>query len=228
MKPGLLANRSTPPPTKAALRMMNWIDEKDDGMTPGIVSSTENAMGTFSGELIIATVPVVGEALIGIIPCPGRNQTGAVGAPWHRELEADLKALEAWGTQVLVSLVEPHEFSRLGVANFIEAVQRRNFRWHHLPITDLAIPGEAFKEAWNTHGSDILRSLKRGERVVVHCAGGLGRSGMIAAKLLTIFGISPDEAILKVREARPGAIETPEQETYVLSGPPLSAHPSDI
>jgi ADP-ribosyl-[dinitrogen reductase] hydrolase len=207
---------------------MNWVDKKDDGMTPGTVSNTETATGTFPDELIIATVPVVGKAVIGIIPCPGRNQTGAVGTPWHRELEADLKALEAWNTQMLVSLVEPHEFSQLGVTNFIEAVQHCNFRWHHLPITDMAAPSATFQEAWNTHGSDILRSLEHGERVVIHCAGGLGRSGMIAAKLLTVFGVSPDEAIAKVREARPGAIETRVQETYVLTGPSLADQPFGI
>ena len=51
---------------------------------------------------------------------------------------------------------------------------------------------------------------------------GLGRSGMIAAKLLTACGAEPAEAIGLVRRARPGAIETPAQEAYVLREPPLA------
>lgn len=210
------------------MRVMSWIDRIDIGMKLGNAFSTEADKGSLSGELVIATVPVVGNAVIGIIPCPGRNQVAAVGAPWQRELEADLSALTAWGAKALVSLVECHEFSRLGVCNFTGAVQRQNFRWHHLPIPDLSVPGEPFQKAWDTQGGDILQYLERGERVVVHCAGGLGRSGMIAAKLLAHFSTPPDEAIKLVRVARPGAIETREQENYVLSGPPLTAQPTAI
>ncbi|MCP4599076.1 MAG: phosphatase [Proteobacteria bacterium] len=175
-------------------------------------------MPPFSGKLIITSISVVDSGVLGIIACPGRNQ----GSSWQRDLEADLTALEVWGAQMLVSLVEPEEFSKLGVSNFTEAVQRRSFRWHHLPITDFGVPGAAFNKAWNAHGSDILRSLERCERVVVHCAGGLGRSGMIAAKLLTVFGREPSDAIDKVRAVRHGAIETLEQESYVLTGPALA------
>ena len=46
------------------------------------------------------------------------------------------------------------------------------------------------------------------------------RSGMIAVKLLTAFGTLPGEASRAVRDARPGAIETREQEDCVLHGPP--------
>lgn len=201
---------------------MNWIDKMDNGMKIDNPSSAETEPNSYSGDLIISTVPVVGEAVIGIVPCPGRNQVDTGDPRWHRELEADLTTLEAWGANALVSLVEAHEFPRLGVPNFGEAVRRRNFRWHHLPIVDMAPPGSEFQNAWNVQGDQILQGLKGGERVVVHCAGGLGRSGMIAAKLLAIFGTPRDEAIAKVREARPGAIETSKQENYVLAGPPLS------
>ena len=45
-----------------------------------------------------------------------------------------------------------------------------------------------------------------------HCRGGLGRAGMISARLLVESGVEPEVAIAKVRAARPGAIETREQE----------------
>jgi len=49
----------------------------------------------------------------------------------------------------------------------------------------------------------------------VHCRGGLGRSGMIAARMLVELGTPADEAIARVRSARPGAVETSEQVAYV-------------
>jgi ADP-ribosyl-[dinitrogen reductase] hydrolase len=58
-----------------------------------------------------------------------------------------------------------------------------------------------------------------GERrhVLLHCMGGLGRSGMVAARLLVELGEEPRTAIQRVRAARPGAIETAAQEAYVLA-----------
>ena len=47
-------------------------------------------------------------------------------------------------------------------------------------------------------------------------AGGLGRAGTIGARLLIELGMEPTAAVRQVRAARPGAIETREQEKYVL------------
>ena len=51
---------------------------------------------------------------------------------------------------------------------------------------------------------------------MVHCRGGLGRAGTIAARLLVECGWPAAKAIAAVREVRPGAIETRAQEKYVL------------
>jgi len=55
-----------------------------------------------------------------------------------------------------------------------------------------------------------------GQSIVVHCRGGLGRTGMVAARLLVELGEKPVTALQRVRAARPGAVETVEQEEYVL------------
>jgi hypothetical protein len=47
--------------------------------------------------------------------------------------------------------------------------------------------------------------------------GGLGRAGTVAACLLIESGVAPSEAIRKVRTARSGAIETREQERYIMA-----------
>jgi len=176
-----------------------------------------------TGDLAIAAVPVDGGGVIGLVPCPGRNHVDGEGRRWLRDLRTDLAALEAWGAVALVTLVEDHEFAPLGVADFEQSAQDSSLAWYRLPITDMTVPGPAFEAAWLRHGADIVGHLARGERIVVHCAGGLGRTGLIAAKLLIAFGTAPDEAIKKVRQARPGAIETITQETYVLDGPLLQA-----
>jgi ADP-ribosyl-[dinitrogen reductase] hydrolase len=96
--------------------------------------------------------------------------------------------------------------------------------WLHLPIADVSTPGPAFERSWARQGEGIRARLRDGFSVVVHCKGGLGRAGMIAAKLLVELGHSRDSAISKVREARPGAIETPAQVDYVRAQHAVTEH----
>jgi ADP-ribosyl-[dinitrogen reductase] hydrolase len=91
--------------------------------------------------------------------------------------------------------------------------------WHHLPIRDVDVPDDEFEDQWKTSGPRLRSLLLEGKKVVIHCLGGLGRTGTIAARLLVEFGASPAEAIKAVRTARPGAIETTEQQEYVTKLP---------
>ena len=52
----------------------------------------------------------------------------------------------------------------------------------------------------------------------MHCKGGLGRAGTVGARLLLAADpqVTAEEAIAKVREVRPGAIENQAQEHHVL------------
>jgi ADP-ribosyl-[dinitrogen reductase] hydrolase len=70
--------------------------------------------------------------------------------------------------------------------------------------------------AWESAGKELRSMLGNGLDVLLHCRGGLGRAGTIAARLLVELGVEPLTAIAKVREVRPGAIETRDQEQFVL------------
>lgn len=61
----------------------------------------------------------------------------------------------------------------------------------------------------------ILDDVRAGRTVVIHCRGGLGRSGLVAASCLVALGQQPKEAIRRVRSARPGAVEVESQERWV-------------
>jgi ADP-ribosyl-[dinitrogen reductase] hydrolase len=64
-------------------------------------------------------------------------------------------------------------------------------------------------------GSELRNLLHDEIPVALHCYGGKGRTGTIAARLLVELGTAPALAIEHVRAARPGSIETREQEQFV-------------
>jgi ADP-ribosyl-[dinitrogen reductase] hydrolase len=152
---------------------------------------------------------------IGVTLCPGKIQQHSVTGPWSRDLTTDIRAIADWGATTLVTLIEDHEIETLQVCGIEAECQRHGIDWLHLPIPDVSAPTDEFEAAWVTVGEGVRSRLRSGFNVVVHCKGGLGRAGTIAARLLVELGVDPEDAIQRVREARPGAIETVEQERHV-------------
>jgi protein tyrosine phosphatase (PTP) superfamily phosphohydrolase (DUF442 family) len=148
---------------------------------------------------------------IGITFCPGKHDRSAITGAWARDLDTDLDAITAWGARLVLTLVEPAELKALQVPQLGAEVLRHGLDWCHLPIADYSVPTDDFEQHWQTHGQEIRTLLRSGTDVLVHCKGGLGRAGMIAARLLVELGMDPDQAIRDVRRARKGAIETPSQ-----------------
>ena len=91
-----------------------------------------------------------------------------------------------------------------------------------ITIADYSVPSDEFERQWCDVGRTLRQALRHGEDVLVHCKGGLGRAGMIAARLLVELGLPPVTAIRAVRRARPGAIETPAQLALVRRTQPLT------
>ena len=176
------------------------------------------AKTSVSDPLRIALVTPDGtQGRIGITPCPGKTDNTARFGPWARDLDLDLDVIQHWGATALISLIEDQEFDRFSVRGLGNAVEHRYMEWWHLPIPDGSPPGPVFETAWGDAGGAIRDRLRSGFDVLIHCRGGLGRAGTIAARLLVELGMRPDEAVRRVRDARgPDAIETPAQEAHVL------------
>lgn len=176
---------------------------------------------SLSHPLQIAVVQAAGTpGRIGITFCPGKVQPGAMSGSWNRSLALDLDAVEAWGAVAVVTLVEQHELETLSVPEMGAAVVARHMTWFHLPIPDVSVPDSAFEARWESVGRDLRDRLRAGFNVIVHCKGGLGRAGTIAAGLLIELGETPKAAVAQVRAVRPGAIETEEQLAFVLRQQP--------
>ena len=176
---------------------------------------------------IDAVSPGDGTGRIGITLCPGKKDAHAWNGPADRDLGLDLDEIQRRGATAVISLITDKEITVLQVRGLREAVEERNMEWWHLPIPDLEPPGSDFERDWKIAGAAIRDRLRMGFDVLVHCRGGLGRAGTVAARLLVELGEDPDAAIRKVRKARPGAVQTSGQERHILRcEPPMSPAPS--
>lgn len=188
---------------------------------------SKRARTSISHPLQIATVSA-GTALgqVGITFCPGKRQQHAATGAWARDIDLDVAAIADWDAASVVTLIEDHELADLHVTGLGDAMRTAQMEWHHLPIRDVSVPEPAFEAGWQRAGQGLRDQLRAGFNVLVHCKGGLGRAGIVAARLLVDLGWQPADALAAVRSVRPGAVETLAQERYVLtlSGLPEQRH----
>jgi Cyclin-dependent kinase inhibitor 3 (CDKN3) len=183
------------------------------------IAGAQGVRTSLTHSLRIAELKVgPGMGLLGITFAPGKHQKNAASGSWLRDLATDLDAIAAWNARAVVTLLEKHEIIELNIPNLGDEVVRRKMEWFHLPIRDYGVPGLDFEISWPAQSESLRAIVESGENILVHCKGGLGRAGMIGARLLVELGVEPGIAIRKVRSARPGAIETPEQENLARNG----------
>ncbi len=151
-----------------------------------------------------------GPGKVGLTLLPGRRDLG-------RNLERDLAVLQDEQVARVVCLVPSDELESYGAGDLLQQYAARGLRVHHSPMMD---QGLSSLEEMRATVRFIHEGVVAGENVVVHCVGGLGRSGMTAACWLVAEGLPAAAAIAEVRRTRsPRAVETDEQAEFVASYP---------
>lgn len=122
----------------------------------------------------------------------------------HGDLRADLLAVRRAGISVLVSLtadpVPERDLMRCGI------------KGRHFPIVGMGTP---LLEPTLELCQELSRELTQGSKIAFHCTAGVGRTGMMLACHLVSRGIAPGDAVLRVRDRIPKAIQTSGQEAFV-------------
>lgn len=176
-----------------------------------------NIRTSLTHPLRIAELPLL-NGKIGITFCPGKKQKDSMsGCEWDRDIKEDLKAIHDWKASLVFGFPEQKEFNMLSVNNIQKEFETAKIPFIHIPFIDDTVPDLETTYMINGILPVIESLLKSGKNVLFFCKGGLGRSGLVFASVLSEFsGIAPEEAIQKLRDIRPGAICTQEQYNYVL------------
>jgi atypical dual specificity phosphatase len=117
----------------------------------------------------------------------------------------DLEQLRRDGFGVLISLLKEDEQSpRYDVGRAVALGLKR----HNIPVKDFHPPTIDQLQQFVS----LINNLPPGTKVIVHCEGGTGRTGTVAAAYWVAKGLTVPDAIALVRKARHHAVETQEQE----------------
>ena len=90
----------------------------------------------------------------------------------------------------------------------------KDINYLHVHSNDMGVP--EFDDL--IHAIDFIHSrITNNEPVMVHCLAGLGRTGtLLACYLIKYRKMLADEAIQKIREERPGSIQSFPQEEIIF------------
>jgi len=101
----------------------------------------------------------------------------------------------------------------LKIPQLPDTARRIGLEFVQFPIRDVSVPDSI--NGLRDLVVRILGAAAIGKTVVIHCRGGLGRSGLVAACCLAALGIDDEQAVAIVRATRNGTIETSAQEQTV-------------
>lgn len=124
--------------------------------------------------------------------------------------DTDLKHLREDGFGILVSLLcEKEQAPGYDIAR----VADMDYTRYNIPVRDYCSPTLEQLEQFVRLVAD---SKSSGKKTIVHCQGGIGRTGTFAAAYWIAQGKSAEEAMQHVRKTQRHAVETPEQEEILV------------
>lgn len=139
-------------------------------------------------------------------PCPGTK-----GA----DLQTSVQQLKQAGANAVITTTPTEEMVGLGVETLPQVCEQQGLAWFHMPIEDDSAPASDFQDAWDQHKAKIQQLLDQGGSIVIHCKGGSGRTGLMAAILLLERGIELEKAVAMVKTLRPNSLKVPSHMKYL-------------
>jgi protein-tyrosine phosphatase len=129
-------------------------------------------------------------AKLGIMPRPR-------GDDW---LEEEIIKLKKQNIGSLVSLLEQHEITELGLRNQPALCSKHDLEYINFPIVDRSVPEKGSKI--DSLIEQLYQKILNGNSIVIHCRMGIGRSSIVAACVLLKQGFKTEQILQKITLAR--------------------------
>lgn len=143
----------------------------------------------------------------------GQGKLYAMSKPSSQHLDQDIAHLKSKGINLIVSLLEDDEAQKLQLQAQAKICKSHGLPYSCFPIADFGTP-DATK--LGNYVETLHRNLSNGHNTVIHCRGGIGRSGLLCCCILIKHGFSAEDAISKASLQRGCSVpETPQQITFI-------------
>jgi predicted protein tyrosine phosphatase len=149
----------------------------------------------------------LGNGWLGIAPIPGRTAAYL----------SDLATLLRWEPTLVLTMTTHREMARVGATDIGADLKAAGVAWRHLPIADFGAPDDQTAALWPELSALAHDELAQGGRVLAHCFGGCGRSGMVLMRLMVEAGEDADPALARLRDVRSCAVEAKEQRIWAAA-----------
>ena len=120
--------------------------------------------------------------------------------PGGSQLPDAVSILQNRGINAVLSLLSNAEAEQLQLAKEGECFSKANIDFFRFPIEDYHPPVD-FLEVYALC-KILLQRISAGEKMIIHCRAGIGRSSLMAACLLIVNGKKTSEAYEIIAEAR--------------------------
>ena len=127
-------------------------------------------------------------------------------------LEDDLHKWQVLGVTQVVSLLQDDEALQIGLEQEQKLCNQLGLKFRSFPIPDRGVPVDT--EAFADLVGQLHDDVQQGQRIVIHCRQGIGRSGLLAASVLLSFEMPLNEALERITIAR--GVQVPETEQQRL------------
>jgi protein-tyrosine phosphatase len=125
------------------------------------------------------------------------------GGDW---LEDEAAAWSDAGLDVIVSMLDGDETQSFDLGREGEFCEANGIEFISFPVTDRSVP--ELNQTLYRLIERLKTSLSKGKNVAIHCRQSIGRAPLLAAILMILYGIEPDEAFRQLSLVR--GIEVPE------------------
>lgn len=140
-------------------------------------------------------------------PCPGTKGVSVADS---------LTSFKEAGAQAVITMMTIDELIENKADALPSLCAESGMDWYHLPVEDGCAPEVPFVQAFALQKAILLDLIESGATMVIHCHGGSGRTGLMAAILMLELGYAPAQVKTQIQQIRPKSLTSPVQVNYLI------------